>query len=864
MHVPLLVLAITAAASAAPAAECAGGSIRSLRLETGRLAFTGTVTRAGLAHGDAPGRTFRLRLADAGDGAVLYEVSLPGDAFVRRPRRTIARGQAPFRGAVRFGAAGDQADTVRIRLTDPAPSYSGPLVDRVLRAHLTIGDGCARTCIVRCRRSARGLRCRPSRRYVPFADAGFGRLRGRPPARRTSTYCGLAVDAASPCDPLIAEHCLLPFPSSVFLRPDPSTPTGVRLAYPAEAMPRNAQGTPIDPTDWNTLDGFSPGAMLMALFPDSGLPVDLAASRAATPASYPRSLEADSPTVLVRARDGTRVPHFAELDANTDRVDRRALILRPGLRLDDASRYLVAIRGLVDTAGRPLPPGLAFRALRDRAGDDELEAACGRPCADALAARRATLEPVFESLAAIGIERRGLLLAWDFTTASTSALTAWMVAIRDQARALGTPAFTVTDVDDGPGGVGRDANIFRRIQGTFQAPLFLSADAPGARLNVVDGVPRQNGWAAVPFVVDIPHVAVNAGGEPRPARATTWGHGLLGNRFQLGTLSELAQRFNFVVTAVDMQGMSDADVPAILPLVRDLSLFHRIPERLHQGFLNHLLLGRLMSDPVLGFNGHPAFRFGSPSRGIIDTTEVYYAGGSQGGIFGAAIMAVAEDFRRGFLAVPGSNYSTLLHRSIDFDPFLAILRSAYPDPLDEQLVIALVQQLWDRAEPHGYLPHLLGGGLSTPPVPHAVLIHMATHDSEVSNVATEIMVRSLGIPQLAPVHRSFFVVPEREAPFTGSAFVEIDPQLGFSRCNTPGTSDPGAPCASDADCPGVSDPPTRTRCDSGVPPTGNTAPPFNNRAHGSTGTLAAGRQIDAFLRPDGRVEQFCAGPCDPE
>ena len=42
-------------------------------------------------------------------------------------------------------------------------------------------------------------------------------------------------------------------------------------------------------------------------------------------------------------------------------------------------------------------------------------------------------------------------------------------------------------------------------------------------------------------------------------------------------------------------------------------------------------------------------------------------------------MAIAEDFKRGFLAVPASNYSTLLHRSIDFNPFLALLRAAYPD-----------------------------------------------------------------------------------------------------------------------------------------------------------------------------------------
>src|SRR4029453_12638023 len=113
-------------------------------------------------------------------------------------------------------------------------------------------------------------------------------------------------------------------------------------------------------------------------------------------------------------------------------------------------------------------------------------------------------------------------------------------------------------------------------------------------------------------------------------------------------------------------------------------------------------------DPVNGFNSALLFG-GAPA---IDTTEVYYSGGSQGGVFGAAIMSIAEDFKRGFLAVPGSNYSTLLHRSIDFDPFLAIIRGAYPDALDEQINVAVTQQQWDRAEPHGYLNHLVSGDLS--------------------------------------------------------------------------------------------------------------------------------------------------------
>jgi hypothetical protein len=140
---------------------------------------------------------------------------------------------------------------------------------------------------------------------------------------------------------------------------------------------------------------------------------------------------------------------------------------------------------------------------------------------------------------------------------------------------------------------------------------------------------------------------------------------------------------------------------------------------------------------------------------------------------------------------------------------------------------------------------------------------MATYDSEVSNVASEIMVRSLGIEQVTPVHRSFFQIPEVAAPFDDSAFVEVDPQR--KRCNLPGSGpNPGATCTSDANCPGVSDPPTHTFCDPGIPPITNQAPPFNNGNHGGTGSASTGAQIAEFLQPSGTVQQFCTGPCDPD
>jgi hypothetical protein len=858
--VVLAALALASPASAAP--DCDGGSIRSLRVTATRLRLSGTITRAGAHHDTLVGAAepFHFELVDADDpGTVLYSVDIPADQFATKGTRTSYDRSGTFPGRVVLKDSTKQSDTVMVSLR-VAASVAGTGVGRQVRAAFDAGGRCARTCVAPCPLGHGRMRCKGSVAYEPFADQSFGAYLGTAPVE-TSPLCGLAIDPNPDCDFLIEERCVLPYPSSFFLRPDPTTPTGLRVNYGPQSLPKNLSNVYVDPTDWNTLDGFSPGPVILALFPDTGFPVDVGpGSNVAFHTNFARSLDADHPIVLMNADTGERIVHFAELDANTTDVTRRALIVRPGRRLDDATRYIVAFRNLTDTMGNPIAPRLPFRAIRDGGDQASLVAACGTACANAIIARRPTFTDIFARLQANGVDPSSLILAWDFTTASSAALTDWIRAVRDQAFALGTPSFTVTNVDDGPGGTGRNANIFRRVEGNFQAPLFMTADAPGSRLNLVDGVPTQNGYATVPFVVDIPRVAVNVGGTPQPARPTLWGHGLLGSRTQITSLSLLAQTYDFVVGGVDMQGMSSADVPVVANLIGDLSKFHFIPERLHQGFLHHLLLGRLFLDGVNGFNSDPAFQYGGVP--LIDTTEVYYSGGSQGGIFGVAIMSIAEDFKRGFLAVPGANYSTLLHRSVDFNPYLALQRAAYPDRLDEEILVALIQQLWDRAEPQGYMNHLVAGDLSTPPVPHKILIHMATYDSEVSNLATEIMVRSLGITQVKPVHRSFFDIPEADAPFDDSAFMEVNPER--KRCNVPGGGPgPGATCTVDADCPGAGDPATYTFCDPDIPPLTNQPPPYNNGNHGSTGSTATGAQIAEFLKPAGQVLQFCAGPCDP-
>ena len=150
-------------------------------------------------------------------------------------------------------------------------------------------------------------------------------------------------------------------------------------------------------------------------------------------------------------------------------------------------------------------------------------------------------------------------------------------------------------------------------------------------------------------------------------------------------------------------------------------------------------------------------------------------------------------------------------------------------------------------------------------MPHKVLMHMATYDCEVSNVATEIMVRSLGIAQVTPVHRSFFDIPERAAPFDDSAFVEVDPQLGFSRCNVPGGNNPGAACTTDARLSGTGRPAHPHALRLGHPAADQPAAAVQQprprldrqrRHRRSRSTPSCG--------PTAGCEQFCAGTCDPD
>jgi hypothetical protein len=136
-------------------------------------------------------------------------------------------------------------------------------------------------------------------------------------------------------------------------------------------------------------DGFSPGQTILTHLPGAtitGLP---------TQDTLAASVTTMSPTILLDADTGELVPHFAELDQElpTELDENRAFMIRPVVRLGDATRYIVAIRHVVDKNNMPIPPSPVFQALRDGATS----------CDPSVALRRGLYDDIFAKLEKAGI-----------------------------------------------------------------------------------------------------------------------------------------------------------------------------------------------------------------------------------------------------------------------------------------------------------------------------------------------------------------------------------------------------------------------------------------------------------------------------
>ena len=605
-------------------------------------------------------------------------------------------------------------------------------------------------------------------------------------------YRGPKIDTAnsSRCDWLDPRLCLLPWPNNHFTKKSSATETGLRLNLNIASTPKNAAGTPIDPTEWNRNDGFSPGQLIVVHIDGMDNQAAFDATGIVPQTNIRKFRQPDQPVVLIDAKTRKRNPIFAELDARADNASDRHLLIRPMRNLIEGHRYIVALRKMKDASGKTIKAPNSFRVYRDRLKTKQ------KP----VEKRRKAMERNLKTLTRAGIERKSLYLAWDFTVASTENNSKRVLTMRDKAfERLGDTnladnviqgnAPVVKDLDvSTPGG-----GVFKEVNGKIEVPCFLDkADcSPGSKF-VFSGkaavFPKLDvsGTADVPFRCIIPDAA-NDGGTADPGIPMTYGHGLLGSRTQVSNSvnRQFANDNDVIICGVDWAGFADEDLGVISASLQDLSNMPKTFDRMQQGFVNFMYLGRAMIHPN-GLSTKAAFQIGGQSVIDIDSgsgpgNDLYFQGISQGGIMGGALTAINPDFVHSALDVTGMNYSTLLERSVDFDTYELILNPNYPNRADRELILSMLQNLWDRGEKNGYVHHLTDDPYPNTPE-HQVLMHVAYGDHQVSPMTAEVAARTAGIgivyPPLAPGRHWESNANNPKGPYWGLEKITTFPYTG--------------------------------------------------------------------------------------
>jgi pimeloyl-ACP methyl ester carboxylesterase len=632
--------------------------------------------------------------------------------------------------------------------------------------------------------------------------------------------CGDDGSSSAPipeaCNPLGGEGCLLPWPSLSYMKADGTSATGYRIDLPIAAMPVNHEQVPIDPAPLNARwDGFSPTAPLLAMFPQGVSPEGLPSWKAPE-----ASLAPASPIVVLDLDRGERAPFFAEVDQNVSDPADRALVIRPLMRLHEKTHYAVAIRRTVKSAdGSELPISPGFAALRDGKRFDH-------PRFAAMQARGAEM---FDKLAAAGVARSELVLAWDFVTASDDMLRADLTAMRaaalpaigDKGANLGATPFTTQEQPN-------TAQSYKRYLGTFKSPDFLTdGEADGSVMQRdAAGKPQLHGLRDANFAAIVPACVTT---QPLPRPTIIFGHGLFGSSADYlndGFVQQLAEDRCLVIIAGDFIGLTSRQLGAAALAVTDLNRGGTVTEKLGQSIIDFMALESIARGPMAT---SPQFRLGGTPTGapVIDPSNTFYVGGSLGGIMGNVLLAYDPNLTRGVLAVPGGAWSLLIERSNAWNILKTVVQGSYRDPQVYALNVALFGMAFEPYDPITTAAHVIKDPLFGNPVKN-ILMWYSIGDCLVSNITTEMVARTMGLDMLGP---------SVKAPW-GLAV-------------KPGAQDNGVVVFDDHPAP--------------LPPDTNEPPAKDNGTHAGINRKAAAlRMVQRFLLPpDRQASDGCALAASP-
>ncbi len=483
----------------------------------------------------------------------------------------------------------------------------------------------------------------------------------------------------------------------------------------------------------------------------------------------------------------TLVPATVELLA-----DKVHLIVTPKSgRLAERTTYaLVVGTGVHDAAGKTptiMPVGHFLRShtpvIVD--GKSQIHAVAD---ADAVKLEHSRVE-LAAALDAIG--RDGVLAAWPFTTMGVKDD---LVDLRDKSSLLGvspdpanvttmTPAQAFADFVIG---IGSSLYVDKVYNGTIESPVFLDK---------VTRAWRGDGGHAVEnirFTMTMPK------GGTGPVPVVIFGHGLITERRFVLALGDALGAKGYAAISIDFPYHGSRTYcakggPISVVDPTDGSLLSLEPCEAGStcndegrcvdanGNGNHLAMFPVVNMPVASgarfleidhiANTKDHFQqalvdLGSLDRALrlgnwqqvlgrpIDTSKIYYAGQSLGGIMGAVFLGTNPDIQRAVLNVPGANLVPMFDESTFFSPQLDAFftrQQVNRDSFEGRRFMTVAKWFMDKVDPE-HLGDIIGA--------RALLLQMATLDLIIPNDNTKVLEEVTHAPRRDYVaEHAFLTIP---------------------------------------------------------------------------------------------------------
>ena len=368
-------------------------------------------------------------------------------------------------------------------------------------------------------------------------------------------------------------------------------------------------------------------------------------------------------------------------------------------------------------------------------------------------------------------------------------------------------------------------NMSMIVKGTFDVPCFLTES--NELTYDESGTPIMQGMCTYPFTMGVPAIAHEKGN----LRFTLIGHGIFGEGW--GYISDhpnayertqpMAQATESVVVATNWIGLSGGDRNLIISeVVGDLNRLSVVTDRLQQSLINNVILMELVIralqfDPALEVTHAP----------LIGDEKVGYYGISLGGIQGTSLTSLSDRIDRSILAVPGGAWSTMLPRSVVYQPIKLFVDQMYPDPLIQLAFVSFLQGMFDFTDPIN-LSELMkqeDGSLKA-----KIILQEAIGDCQVPNLNTRMLARNLDLIQLTPAIEDVYGL-ERSDSAPGGALAQFSLPENLADY---------------------------------TPPDEAVVPEKDNGTHSNATFSTPGVEQIINLIRDGEITQTCEGACDPD